>query len=127
MKKLPCTRISDLSGKMSWADFAINQLRLGNSITMNPRGHSMTGRINDGDFVTIRPLKNNEKIEENSIVLVRVKGLAYLHLIKQVVINPKEEAYLIGNNKGGINGWVTRDDIYGILEEEGVSHQNSKV
>jgi hypothetical protein len=44
------------------------------------------------------------------IVLVRVNGRVYLHLIKAV----GGGRFLIGNNKGGVNGWVGPNAIYGV-------------
>jgi hypothetical protein len=43
-------------------------------------------------------------------VLVRVHGADYLHLIKAI----DRSRFLIGNNRGGINGWVGPNAIYGI-------------
>jgi hypothetical protein len=44
------------------------------------------------------------------IVLVRVNGHAYLHLIKAI----DRGRFLIGNNRGKINGWVGPNAIYGL-------------
>ena len=41
---------------------------------------------------------------------MRVKGNVYLHLIKAI----DGERFQIGNNRGGINGWVGATAIYGI-------------
>jgi len=35
----------------------------------------------------------------------------YLHLVKAV----QGERFQIGNNRGGINGWITRRQIFGRL------------
>ena len=43
------------------------------------------------------------------IVLVKVKGYVYLHLIKDM----NNGRFLIGNNRGGTNGWVGTSSIYG--------------
>lgn len=40
---------------MSWAKFAIERLRLGETVKLRPRGHSMKGKINDGNLVTVEP------------------------------------------------------------------------
>jgi len=40
---------------MGWATRAHEALMRGETIQLRPRGHSMTGRINDGDVVTIAP------------------------------------------------------------------------
>ena len=43
------------------------------------------------------------------IVLVRVHRTDYLHLVKAV----DRGRFLIGNNRGGVNGWVGRQALYG--------------
>src|SRR5712692_5973596 len=42
--------------RMGWATAAIEQLTKGETVTVRPRGHSMTGRVNDGDQVSVEPL-----------------------------------------------------------------------
>lgn len=93
---------------MSWAKFAIEGLRQGKTVQIKPRGHSMKGKVNDGDLVTVEPV-SAETLAAGDIVLVRVKGNDYLHLIKAV----NNGRFLIGNNRGGINGWVGHNCIYG--------------
>jgi len=41
----------------------------------------------------------------------RVKGNQYLHLVKAM----QGERLQIGKTRGGINGWVTRRQIFGRL------------
>jgi SOS-response transcriptional repressor LexA len=94
---------------MSWAKFAIEKLKEGETVQIRPRGHSMKGKVNDGDLVTIVPC-DPEKLTVGDIVLVRVKGNDYLHLIKAI----NQCRFLIGNNRGGINGWVGHNCIHGI-------------
>src|SRR4051794_4428257 len=94
---------------MSWATFAIEALQRGETTRVRPRGHSMKGKVNDGDLVTLAPCKS-EELKVGDVVLVRVHGNVYLHLIKA----KDKERFLIGNNRGGINGWVGPHSIYGI-------------
>ena len=42
-----------------------------------------------------------------------MKGNQYLHLVKEI----QGERFQIGNNRGGINGWVTQRHIFGRLTE----------
>jgi SOS-response transcriptional repressor LexA len=97
---------------MSWATGAIQKLQAGEVAKIRPRGNSMTGKVNDGDLVTLEPC-TEESLKNGAIVLVRVKGHVYLHLIKAV----NNGRYLIGNNRGGINGWVGANAIYGIATQ----------
>lgn len=94
---------------MSWAHFAKIGLREGKTVQVKPRGHSMTGKVNDGDLVTLSPC-DVSSLKANDIVLVRCKGHDYLHLIKAT----DGKRFQIGNNRGGINGWVSENAIYGI-------------
>jgi SOS-response transcriptional repressor LexA len=66
----------------------------------------MTGKVNDGDLVTLAPCPA-EQLEVGDIVLARVNGKHYLHLVKA----KDGGRFLIGNNKGGTNGWTRT--IYG--------------
>lgn len=69
----------------------------------------MTGRVNNGDLVTVEPISESSRLVTEDIVLCKVKGAEYLHLIKSVI----QDRYLIGNNRGGRNGWIGRNKIYG--------------
>jgi hypothetical protein len=68
----------------------------------------MTGKVNDGDIVTVEPVDANT-LEVDDIVLVRCRGYDYLHLIKA----RDGDRFLIGNNRGRTNGWVSARAIYG--------------
>jgi hypothetical protein len=93
---------------MGWADFAKEALRRGETVKVKPRGHSMKGKVNDGDIVTLEPV-DPEALAVGDIVLVRVHSADYLHLIKAI----DRGRFQIGNNRGGINGWVGASGVYG--------------
>lgn len=94
---------------MSWAKHAKEALARGETVQIRPRGHSMKGRVNDGDRVTVAPV-DPDTLAAGDIVLVRVHGADYLHLVKAV----DRGRFLIGNNRGGTNGWVGRHAVFGI-------------
>lgn len=94
---------------MSWATHYIEKLKIGETVQFRPRGGSMKGKIESGQLVTVEPI-NNRQLQKGDIVLCKVNGNQYLHLIKAIQGN----RYQIGNNTGGINGWVTTNSIYGI-------------
>lgn len=98
---------------MSWADDAIERLKEGETVIVKPHGNSMTPRIQSGQQVTVKPV-DTATIRSHDVVLVRVKGNVYLHLVRQV--SQSGNLFQIGNNKGRINGWVTGDHIYGRAE-----------
>ena len=97
---------------MGWASAAIGRLLRGETVTVRPRGHSMTGKVNDRDLVTVEPLGQRAP-EVGDIVLVRRRGHEYLHLVKA----HQGDQFLIGNNRLGINGWVGRQAIFGVAVE----------
>lgn len=99
---------------MGWAASYIERLKSGETIQFRPRGHSMTGRINDGQLVTVEPIGEN-LAQVNEIVLCRVSGSEYLHLVKA----RQGGRVLIGNNKGGINGWTSDRNVYGRVISNG--------
>ncbi len=94
---------------MGWANRAIDALSKGETVQVRPHGNSMRGKVDDGDLVTLAPCDPNT-LKVGDIVLVRVKGNVYLHLIKAI----DRERFLIGNNRGGINGWVGPHAVYGV-------------
>lgn len=96
-----------------WAYHAIQTLAQGESCTVTPHGTSMLPRIASGATVTLVP-PSSARITLGTVVLVKVKGNIYLHLIK--AIRGKDDAieFLIGNNKGGLNGWVSPNSVYGV-------------
>jgi hypothetical protein len=93
---------------MSWADRAKEELRAGREVTIRPRGGSMKGLIDSGDSVKIVPITDPPKVGQ--VVLVRVKSNDYLHLIKA----RDGDRVLIGNNRGGTNGWAGSSAVYGV-------------
>lgn len=94
---------------MGWATFAIERLQKGETVQIRPSGHSMTGKVNHRDLVTLTPI-DPDNVIVGDIVLVRVKGNVYLHLVKAI---DNQKRFLIGNNRGKLNGWVGRNAIYG--------------
>lgn len=96
---------------MGWADGHIARLAQGETVQFRPRGHSMTGKVNDGQLCTVAPLVGDHQLAVDDIVLCRVKGSQYLHLVRAI----QGERFQIGNNRGGINGWITRRQIFGRL------------
>lgn len=97
---------------MGWADHYIVRLGAGETVQFRPRGHSMKGKIDSGQLCTVEPIAPGQRIEVGDIVLCKVRGAQYLHLIKAMRL---PEQFLIGNNRGGENGWIPRSAIFGRL------------
>jgi hypothetical protein len=93
---------------MGWATEYIVRLQRGETIQFRPRGHSMSGKIESGQLCTVEPV-DAALVEVGDIVLCKVNGRQYLHLVKAI----QGRRYQIGNNRGRINGWVSANSIYG--------------
>ena len=77
-------------------------------------GQSMTPILKNGQSVICEPVKDDTKLNKKDIVLCKVKGHYYLHLIWAV---KSDGTYLIGNNHGHPNGTVSKKCIYGKVVE----------
>lgn len=95
---------------MGWADGHIARLAQNETVQFRPRGNSMVGKIASGQLCTVSPV-GAHVLAVGDIVLCRVKGNQYLHLVKAI----QGARYQIGNNRGGINGWITQRQIFGRL------------
>jgi phage repressor protein C with HTH and peptisase S24 domain len=91
-------------------NFVIEKLKSGQPVEIRVKGNSMTGKIASGSTVRIEPIPADYKIEVGDIVLARVHGSDYLHLVSAI---RGEDEYQISNNHGHVNGWAKRSAIYG--------------
>lgn len=96
---------------MGWATSYIAKLKEGETVSFRPRGHSMKGKIEPGQLCTVAPIEDLSALEKGDIVLCKVNGSEYLHLIKAI----QGSRFQIGNNRGGINGWVGPNALFGRL------------
>ncbi|MBL8795510.1 MAG: S24/S26 family peptidase [Planctomycetia bacterium] len=99
---------------MGWATGYIDKLKQGETVQFRPRGNSMTGKIESGQLCTVAPVDPGT-LRPGDIVLCKVNGSQYLHLVKAV----QGVRFQIGNNRGKINGWITATSIYGRLQSIG--------
>lgn len=93
---------------MSWATSYIADLKAGKTVKFRPKGNSMSGRVESGQLVTVEPA-TPDAVQKGDVVLCKVNGSQYLHLVKAKQGN----RCLIGNNKGKTNGWTTA--VFGKL------------
>jgi hypothetical protein len=94
---------------MGWATHYIAELASGEAVSFRPRGNSMTGKIESGQLCTVVPVTSQTSLKVGDIVLCRVGGSEYLHLIKAI----QGDRFQIGNHRGRINGWVGVNCIFG--------------
>jgi hypothetical protein len=71
----------------------------------------MTGIISSGDLCTVAPTLPDTVLSKGTVVLCKVRGREYLHLISAV----RGDQYQISNNHNYVNGWITSKQIYGRL------------
>jgi hypothetical protein len=71
----------------------------------------MTPIVKSGQEHRLAPASIDD-IKVGDIVYCKVKGNFYTHLVKAIDI---QKGCLIGNNRGGINGWTR--NIYGKVIE----------
>ena len=73
-------------------------------------GNSMVPLIHHREPVTLSPV-DVDKLETGDIVLAKVSGRFYTHKVTAVA----EDRVQIGNNKGHINGWTSKHQVYAII------------
>jgi hypothetical protein len=96
---------------MGWADAYVTALVGGKTVSFRPTGNSMVGKISSGQLCTVKPITLETVLDVGDVVLCRVHGSTYLHLIKAI----QGERYQIANNRGHTNGWTGRSQIFGRL------------
>lgn len=72
----------------------------------------MTPLIRSRQPVTLEPV-DTSKLERGDIVLVKVRGNIYTHLVLALQVDQVQ----IGNNHGGVNGWTKLSNVFGIVTE----------
>jgi hypothetical protein len=70
----------------------------------------MQPKIKSGQLCTVAPV-DPHSIVVGDIVLCKAHRNEYLHLVKAI----QESRFLIGNNRGGTNGWIGANSIFGRL------------
>jgi len=96
---------------MGWATHHIAKLKAGETVQFRPKGTSMRGKIESGQLVTVEPVPDHASLAPGDIVLCKVNGNEYLHLVK--AISAGHKIFTIANNRGHTNGTVGRNCIYG--------------
>ena len=76
-------------------------------------GNSMTPILKSRQAVICEPVTDETVLSKKDIVLCKVNGRFYLHLIHAI----KGDTYLIGNNHGHMNGWTPRRNVFGRVVE----------
>ncbi|MFE6816071.1 S24 family peptidase [Streptomyces sp. NPDC057677] len=80
-------------------------------MTFRPSGNSMVPLIRSRQQVVVVPV-DPSKVEVGDIVLARVSGTVYLHLVSSV--DQARRRVQISNNRGRVNGWTSHARVFGI-------------
>jgi hypothetical protein len=74
-------------------------------------GTSMEPKIRNGQLQTLVPISDLGTIKKKDIVLCKVHGKIYTHLVKSRRFRDGKWEFSIGNNHGHTNGWTF--EVYG--------------
>ena len=74
-------------------------------------GNSMLPKIKSRQPVDLEPVTEETVLKKNDIVFCKVNGRYVTHLITGI----KGKQYQISNNKNYVNGWITKENIYGLV------------
>jgi len=91
---------------------SIEPLKAGRTVEVRGTGNSMTPLIEGGETVVVEPVNDKTVLQKGDIVIAKVRGHVYLHLIRAI----RSDQIQIGNNHGRVNGWTSRAHIYGRLK-----------
>lgn len=91
-------------------NFKLKRLLAGETFITSEKGNSMTPLIKSGQDHKLAPVKL-EDCNEGDIVYCKVKGNFLTHLVKA----KGDKGLLIGNNRGGVNGWTKQ--VFGKVIE----------
>ncbi len=91
-------------------NYKLDRLQNGETFITSEKGNSMSPKIKSGQDHRISPTTIDD-VNVGDIVYCKVKGNFYTHIVKA----KGEKGCLIGNNRGGINGWTK--NVYGKVIE----------
>ncbi len=83
----------------------------GETVEFRPTGNSMVPLIQSRQTVRVEPV-DPSKVEVGDVVLARVAGSTYLHLVSAV--DHDRARVQISNNRGRVTGWTGHARVYGI-------------
>ncbi len=92
-------------------NWKLERLQLGETIITSEKGNSMIPILLSGQKHKLSPT-TWEQCKIGDVVYCKVKGNFYTHLVKAT---NNVKGLLIGNNRGGINGWTKQ--VFGIVTE----------
>ncbi|MEV6241387.1 hypothetical protein [Lentzea sp. NPDC051838] len=94
---------------MGMLDGMAAEVAAGRQVEFRPTGNSMVPLIRSRQLVTVAPV-DPAAVEVGDIVLCRVAGTTYLHLVSAI----NGDRVQISNNRGRVNGWSGHNRIFGL-------------
>lgn len=76
----------------------------------------MQGRVSEGDLVTLEPCSPQD-LAVGDVVLARIQGRRYSHLVLHLIHEREANLFLIGSNHSRLDGWVTGENIFGKVTD----------
>jgi hypothetical protein len=74
-------------------------------------GNSMTPILKSAQVCEVKPIDDHSKLSKGNIVLCKVNGHVYLHMISAI----RGNQFQISNNHKHVNGWITAPNIFGVV------------
>jgi hypothetical protein len=109
---------------MGALDAVASRVAGGATVAFRPSGSSMIPLIRSRQEVVVAPVDAAE-LEVGDIVLARVAGTVYLHLVSS--IDTAKKRVQISNNRGRINGWTSHDRVFGVcVSVDGVARPGAE-
>ena len=96
---------------MGFLDAIAGRVAAGSTVDFRPTGSSMVPLIRSRQLVRVAPVDPGA-VEVGDIVLAKVAGTVYLHLVSAV--DAASGRVQISNNRGRVNGWTNHARVYGI-------------
>ncbi|WP_327251194.1 S26 family signal peptidase [Streptomyces sp. NBC_01244] len=96
---------------MGMLDVQAERVRAGATVEFRPTGTSMVPLVHSRQRVRVAPA-HPPLLEPGDIVLARVSGTVYLHLV--TAVDTPRRRVQISNNRGRVNGWTGHDRVFGI-------------
>ncbi|MCX5409106.1 S26 family signal peptidase [Streptomyces sp. NBC_00335] len=96
---------------MGMLDVQADRVRAGATVEFRPTGTSMVPLVRSRQRVRVAPAQP-ALLEPGDIVLARVSGTVYLHLV--TAVDTARRRVQTSNNRGRVNGWTGHDRVFGI-------------
>ncbi len=89
------------------------RLAASENVTRRETGNSMAPKIHSREPIEYVPVTGPDDVKEGDVVWCKVKGNHFTHLVKAKRAEGDGWRFQIGNNRGGVNGWIGIENIFG--------------